>query len=92
MAMETRTDPRKNFVPRRLPWLLAAAMLVFYWLTLNRWVSLVQSARRGEDLRLDVAAGGVESHHFSGHLSVPLAARAGGSARAEFVFRRCARR
>jgi tetratricopeptide (TPR) repeat protein len=40
MAMETRTDPRKNFVPRRLPWLLAAVMLLVYWLTLNRWVSL----------------------------------------------------
>jgi tetratricopeptide (TPR) repeat protein len=40
MAMETRTDPRRNFVPRRLPWLLAAAMLVVYGLTLNRWVSL----------------------------------------------------
>jgi tetratricopeptide (TPR) repeat protein len=40
MAMETRTDPRKNFVPRWLPWLLAAGMLLVYWLTLNRWVSL----------------------------------------------------
>lgn len=39
MAMETQTDPRKNFVPRRLPWLLAAAMLLVYWLTLNHWVS-----------------------------------------------------
>jgi tetratricopeptide (TPR) repeat protein len=37
--METQTDPRKNFVPRRLPWLLAVAMLVVYWLTLNHWVS-----------------------------------------------------
>jgi len=40
MAMETQTDPRENFVPRWLPWLLAAAMLLIYWLTLNRWVSL----------------------------------------------------
>jgi tetratricopeptide (TPR) repeat protein len=39
MAMEAQIDPRKNFVPRRLPWLLAAAMLLVYWLTLNRWVS-----------------------------------------------------
>jgi tetratricopeptide (TPR) repeat protein len=38
--METQTDPRKNFVPRWLPWLLAAGMLLVYWLTLNRWVSL----------------------------------------------------
>jgi hypothetical protein len=40
MATETQTDPRKNFVPRWLPWLLAAVMLLVYWLTLNRWVSL----------------------------------------------------
>ena len=40
MANEKRTDPRKNFVPRILPWLLAAAAFVFYWLTLNHWVSL----------------------------------------------------
>ncbi len=39
MAMETQTDPRKNFGPRRLPWLLAAGMLLVYALTLNRWVS-----------------------------------------------------
>jgi tetratricopeptide (TPR) repeat protein len=38
--METQTDPRKNFVPRWLPWLLAAGMLLLYWLTLSRWVSL----------------------------------------------------
>ena len=37
--METRIDPRKNFVPRWLPWLLAVMMLVVYWHTLNRWVS-----------------------------------------------------
>ena len=40
MTTETRIDPRKNFVPRFLPWLLAAAALVVYWFTLNRWVSL----------------------------------------------------
>jgi tetratricopeptide (TPR) repeat protein len=40
MATETRIDPRKNFVPLWLPWLLAVAMLLLYWLTLNRWVSL----------------------------------------------------
>ena len=39
MATEIQTDPRKNFVPRIWPWLLAAAMLLVYWLTLNRWVS-----------------------------------------------------
>ena len=41
MANEQRTDPRKKFVPRILPWLLAAAALVIYWLTLNHWVSLL---------------------------------------------------
>jgi len=40
MANEKRVDPRENFVPRTLPWLLAAAALVIYLLTLNRWVSL----------------------------------------------------
>ena len=44
MATEIRTDPRRDFVPRRLPWLLAAAMLLVYWLTLNRWVSLFNVA------------------------------------------------
>jgi tetratricopeptide (TPR) repeat protein len=37
---EKQTDPRKNFVPRILPWLLAAAMFVVYAVTLNRWISL----------------------------------------------------
>jgi len=40
MANEQRTDPRKNFVPQFLPWLLAAAAFVTYGLTLNHWVSL----------------------------------------------------
>ena len=40
MTTRTRTDPRKNFVPRYLPWLLAVAAFAVYWLTLNRWVSL----------------------------------------------------
>ncbi len=40
MTTETRIDPRKTFVPRFLPWLLAAAALAVYWLTLNNWVSL----------------------------------------------------
>jgi tetratricopeptide (TPR) repeat protein len=34
-----RTDPRKNFAPRFLPWLLTVAAFAFYWFTLNRWVS-----------------------------------------------------
>ena len=40
MRTETRTDPRKNFAPRFLPWLLTVASFAFYWFTLNRWVSL----------------------------------------------------
>ena len=40
MANQQRIDPRKKFVPRILPWLLAAAAFAVYWLTLNRWVSL----------------------------------------------------
>ena len=40
MATEDQIDTRKNFVPRWLPWLLAAAVFAIYWLTLNRWVSL----------------------------------------------------
>src|SRR5581483_11763222 len=39
MPSENRIDPRKNFAPRILPWLLAAAMFVVYFITLNRWVS-----------------------------------------------------
>src|ERR1700719_2948985 len=41
MANEQRIDPRKKFVPRILPWLLAASAFAIYWLTLNRWVSLL---------------------------------------------------
>jgi tetratricopeptide (TPR) repeat protein len=40
MATKRQTDPRKFFVPRFLPWLLAAVAFAIYWLTLNRWVSL----------------------------------------------------
>jgi tetratricopeptide (TPR) repeat protein len=39
MTTGTRTDPRKNFAPRLLPWLLTAAAFAVYWFTLNRWVS-----------------------------------------------------
>ena len=41
MPKENQTDPRKNFVPRFLPWLLGAVMLVIYWFTLNHWVTLL---------------------------------------------------
>jgi len=40
MTTRTRTDPRKNFTPRLLPWLLAVGAFALYWFTLNRWVSL----------------------------------------------------
>jgi len=41
MPKENQTDPRKNFVPRLLPWLLGAVMLVVYWVTMNHWVTLL---------------------------------------------------
>jgi tetratricopeptide (TPR) repeat protein len=41
MPKENQSDPRKNFVPRFLPWLLGAVMLVIYWFTLNHWVTLL---------------------------------------------------
>ena len=40
MTMPTELRQEKRFVGSLLPWLLAAAMLVLYLLTLNRWVSL----------------------------------------------------
>jgi tetratricopeptide (TPR) repeat protein len=40
MTKNAQTDSRKNFVPRFLPWLLAAVALAVYLLTLNHWVSL----------------------------------------------------
>lgn len=40
MANETQKDPRKNFAPRYLPWLLGAAMFTVFELTLNRWINL----------------------------------------------------
>ena len=41
MPKENQTDPRKDFVPRYLPWLLGGAMLLVYLFTLNRWVTLL---------------------------------------------------
>ncbi len=41
MANENRKDPRRDFTPRLLPWLLAAAALAVYGFTLNFWVSLL---------------------------------------------------
>lgn len=40
MPSQNPVDPRKNFAPRTLPWLLAIAMFAAYALTLNHWVSL----------------------------------------------------
>ena len=40
MTSDAQTDTRKGFVPYILPWLLAAAALAVYLLTLNHWVSL----------------------------------------------------
>jgi tetratricopeptide (TPR) repeat protein len=41
MSDEFNKDPRRNFVPRFLPWLLGAAMFALYWFTVNHWVSLL---------------------------------------------------
>ena len=41
MPKPKQTDPRKNFAPRFLPWLLGLAMLGVYACTLNRWVTLL---------------------------------------------------
>jgi len=41
MITDVQTDPRRGFVPRLLPWLLAAVALVVYLLTFNHWISLL---------------------------------------------------
>lgn len=41
MPKENQADPGKNFVPRLLPYVLGAVMLVIYWFTLNHWVTLL---------------------------------------------------
>ena len=40
MPTEVRIDARRDFTRRVLPWLVSAAMLAFYALTLNHWVAL----------------------------------------------------
>jgi len=40
MPNESQIDPRRNFVPRFLPWMVGGIMLVIYGLTLNHWVNL----------------------------------------------------
>ena len=40
MPNGVRIDARRDFVRRILPWLIAVAMLLFYVLTVNHWVSL----------------------------------------------------
>ena len=41
MPEETPNDPRMNFVPRFLPWVLGAAMFALYWTTLNYWINFL---------------------------------------------------
>jgi len=41
MPKSNQTDPRKNFAPLILPWLLGALMLIVYIFTLNHWVTLL---------------------------------------------------
>jgi tetratricopeptide (TPR) repeat protein len=40
MANKNQTDPRNQFTPIILPWLVAVAMFAVYGLTLNHWVTL----------------------------------------------------
>src|ERR1035437_10387863 len=40
MPNNNQIDPRNQFAPRVMPWLLALAMLAVYGLTLNHWVTL----------------------------------------------------
>jgi tetratricopeptide (TPR) repeat protein len=51
MTMQTELRQEKRFVCFLLPWLLAAAVLVLYLLTLNHWVSLnnIRSVARTAD-------------------------------------------
>ena len=41
MPKDNQTDLRNQFVPRLLPWLLGAVMLIVYCFTLNRWVTVL---------------------------------------------------
>jgi hypothetical protein len=87
MTTETRTDPRKTFAPRFLPWLLAVAAFAFYWFTLNRWVSQFNlgyvAKISGWTWQVEV----VKSGFISRYLSLSLAAGAANSTGAECVFR-----
>ncbi len=40
MPKQNQIDPRKQFVPRILPWVLGGIMFGFYYFTLNRWVNV----------------------------------------------------
>ncbi|MEI9863543.1 MAG: tetratricopeptide repeat protein [Limisphaerales bacterium] len=40
MANKRHSDPRKNFTPRILPWLLAAVIFIVYLVTLDHWATL----------------------------------------------------
>lgn len=40
MPKDNQIDPRTNFVPRFLPLLLGAVMLLVYWFTMNHWLTL----------------------------------------------------
>jgi tetratricopeptide (TPR) repeat protein len=40
MKTAQELSPENKFVPARLPWLIAAAAVVIYFLTLNSWVSI----------------------------------------------------
>jgi len=41
MTIQTKTNRESRFVHSRLPWLIAALSFIFYLVTINRWVSLL---------------------------------------------------
>lgn len=43
--MDNQKDPRSQFVPRHLPWLLGIIMFLIYCATLNHWVTLLNLAQ-----------------------------------------------
>ena len=48
MPNNNQTDPRRNFAPFILPWLLGALMLGVYCLTLNHWVTVLNLGAVGQ--------------------------------------------
>ncbi len=67
MTTEREISSQKTFVPSILPWLLAAAVLAVYLVTLNRWVS-VNNLGQGNLLQVAKASGWIWQPEFYGPL------------------------